>query len=367
MTTVLFLFYLITTPTDRIVCSLWVNQPPTQEALIAACGFSGLGNYRLDVVPISGGPAACSIPATSLLWVVEDCGLTTRLDQYKLLIIQPAVTELVCSVESSNQERPTIDEIAAQCPDHLAAFQAGTIDVQYIGVANEKPAPGPRCVMPELAIGDGLYQQAPSAEALHTDESLTWLAGRLIWFGIVKPDCGGFSGLDPFTLAANTCGMDSARPKVIDWQNQFDGEIYAAAVYYHVPARLLKRILIVESQMWPHYSGAAGETGPMQVTDNGADVMLRYDPDLDGGYPTKPQDEQTWARRSLLDLFACDICRLDQAIEHIRITIPLYTRLLAAYRCRAVSVNSALAGDAAWRQAVADYNGSEIYLGKVEQ
>ena len=42
----IFLWYLLTIPTDRIACTLWVKQPPTAEALIAACGFNDLGKYR---------------------------------------------------------------------------------------------------------------------------------------------------------------------------------------------------------------------------------------------------------------------------------------------------------------------------------
>jgi hypothetical protein len=41
--------------------------------------------------------------------------------------------------------------------------------------------------------------------------------------------------------------------------------------------------------------------------------------------------------------------------------------LIAAYQCRAVTINPALVGNDTWRQSVVDYNGSADYLGRIEQ
>ncbi len=167
-------------------------------------------------------------------------------------------------------------------------------------------------------------------------------------------------------MAADGCGMAAARQTVITWQNQFNDDIYKAAAAYHVPARMIKRIIAVESQYWPVWTNARGETGMLQISRAGADVLLRYDGTLDPEYPRRPADAQYWKRLEVLQVLACAGCSVSDAVRHMHVTIPIYARLLAAYRCRAVEINPALSGTDAWRQAVADYNGAWDYVGKVE-
>ena len=174
--------------------------------------------------------------------------------------------------------------------------------------------------------------------------------------------------MDPDSGAASACGMNAAREKMVDWQNMFDPQIYAAALQVQVPARLIKAILLTESQGWPFWgTGSAGEVGAFQVTDAAADVLLRYDPALLPEYPRLGEAEQADARAALLAGLDCPYCTLSEAIQKTRENIPTYARLLAAYRCRAVSLDPALAGTDAWRQAAADYNGGIDYIRKVEQ
>lgn len=370
-TALLFLWYLFSLPTDRLVCTLWVSVPPTDKAMMQACGTSTtlLAPFRLDVVPYGGGDVVCSLPASSLPWVKENCGLNAPLDHYILRIVDPAVTDLLCAVKVNHEGMPTRDEVAAQCPEALAAWDAGRIDARYQTTLTPEPPSAPRCQRPEVTRGAGLYEQPTSAAELWTDDSLTWLAGRLIWWGLVRPECDGLSGLDPVTLAANPCGMASAHPTVTDWQNRYNQDIYSAAITYQVPARLLKRMISVESQWWPWWNGetGAGETGIMQVTENGADVILRYDPNLNPDYLKEDALTQFYTRRLFLDGLTCTWCSLDQMFAHNVTIIPTYARLLAAYRCRAVEINPALSGAEAWRQAVRDYNGSPDYLARVER
>lgn len=224
------------------------------------------------------------------------------------------------------------------------------------------------CPIQKLQIGFGMYQQAPSADALLTDESLTWLAGKLIWGGVVKTGCYG-SGLDPYTLAADACGMAFARADVIRWQNQFNDAIFSSSVAYNVPARLLKRMIRIESQYWPFYTAPAGEIGVMQVTDNGLDTLLRFDPELDPFYFERDDQNKFWSRAITRDQLYCVSCTLEDAVTNIKNNMDTYARLLAAFHCRAVTINPALLsqGDLAWRQAVLDYNGSADYLTRIEQ
>lgn len=365
----IFIWYLVTVPTDRIVCNLWSREVPDRNTLMSACGFFEANSYRLDVVPLGGKTVACSRPGDMLPVIEDECHLPQSLDQYVIRIVWPKFTELVCSVAVEHAGQPTRGEIQEKCGEGLLLqIDSGSVIAKYVGSQPKPPAVPPTvCEAASLPAGFGLYDQAPDVESLWTDEPLTWLAGRMIWFGMIRPACaGGRSGLDPETLAANGCGMAAASAALLAWQNQFNADIYRAASAYKVPARLIKRIIAVESQYWPTWSNTGGEAGMLQVSQNGVDVLLRYDAGLDPAYPKRPLDQQYWKRLEVLQILACAGCSLTQTVEHMHLTIPIYARLLAAYRCRAVEINPALAGADAWRQAVIDYNGSKDYLAKVE-
>jgi hypothetical protein len=119
-----------------------------------------------------------------------------------------------------------------------------------------------------------------SPEDLATNKPYQYLAGRLLAAGFVKaPDCpgGGFTA----SGAPNTCGLDAAAPAVIEWQNQFDVSIWSSARMFGIPPRLLKALFEQESQFWPGNSiRALYEFGLGQISPNGADVALRWDPEL---------------------------------------------------------------------------------------
>jgi hypothetical protein len=334
------------------------------------CGFDDLHAYRVDVIILESGAVACQRPGDAIATVSEDCRLPLTLDQYELHVIEPEFSELLCSIVIEHDWEPTKAEIRDACGSNIfKRFKAGSATLKYVG-SKPKPDPTPPavCAPAPLGAGFGIYDQAPDVQSLWTNTQLSWLAGRLIWFGFVRPQCeGGRSGLDPNTLAADGCGMAAAQNVIVDWQNQFNGDIYGAAVAYQVPARLIKRMIAVESQYWPAWSNDHGEFGMLQVSQSGADVLLRYDPRLDPDYPKRPTDQQYWKRLDVLRVLACAGCSVVQAIDHTHAVIPIYARLLAAYRCRAVEINPALAGASAWQQAASDFNGNSDYLRKVEQ
>lgn len=370
MTILIFLWYLVTTPTDRLICSLWVKELPTTETLISACGTAALNAYRIDVTTLDNPKVICSRPGAALAWIADDCKLDLFLDNYRLRIIEPNHTEVLCPVKIEHEGEPSGSEIIDQC-GYSAYVQYNTKSA-YLKFVNSSPKPKEEkpqiCAAPVIPIGTGLYQQIASAEELHTENDLTWLAGRLIWNGFVHPICDdGGVGLDPTTLAANPCGVAAARDTAVRWQNQYDGSIYTAAVAYQVPARLLKKVMQIESQFWPQWSEEMGEIGVLQITDNGADVMLRFDPTYDPNYSGDKTEVQFWKKLALRNSFACRLCSISDAVKRTHDLIPMYARLLAAYRCRSVSIDPALSGDEAWRRTVVDYNGSETYLGRVEQ
>lgn len=367
----IFLWYLVTTPADRLACTLWVREIPDRNTLMQSCGFFDADGYRVDVVAETkeGPKVVCSRNGKRLPIIEEDCELPRPLDEYTLRIIKPKFSELACTVKIEHEGPPTADEISAQCkPGTTNDLATGKVILDAVyAIPKASQTPPSVCVMPTLMPGFGLYDQAPSIDALWTADDLTWLAGQMIWTGMVRPSCeGGRAGVDPITLAADGCGMNAARQAVIAWQNRFNEDIYRGAVAYNVPARLIKRIIAIESQYWPIWSDANGESGMLQVSRNGVDVLLRYDADLDPQYPRRSEEAQYWKRIEVLQVLACAGCGVMQAADHMHVTIPIYARMLAAYRCRAVEINPALSGADAWRQAVIDYNGDQGYLRKVE-
>ncbi|MBI5950209.1 MAG: hypothetical protein HY865_01015 [Chloroflexi bacterium] len=360
MQTILFLFALLTTPTDRWVCDLWTNQI-TRDGVISACGVDLLEGLRLDVYVYEDMRHVCSVDAVYLndiAELAEICQLRMTLDNYVLRLNEPGYYSIICYVESTHEDAPVPEEIAAQCP------QARNYVIEFAGTKTIEEEKEFQCPSRDLLPGYGLYQQAPSAQSLLTDEDYTWLAGQLIWGGLVRTNCD--YPIDVNTMTATPCGMAAARSKVVQWQNQFDQDIYNVALAYNVPARLLKRMMGVESQFYPFYTGPDGEHGVMQITDNGLDTLLRFDRDIDPFYFERGDTGKFWSRSVTRDTLKCEGCTLKEAVEKIKKDLPIYARILAAFHCRAVTVNPALTGDLAWEQAVVDYNGSFDYLSKIE-
>jgi hypothetical protein len=62
------------------------------------------------------------------------------------------------------------------------------------------------------------------------------------------------------------------------WQNQFDPLILADSQTNEVPPKVVKAVIAVESQFWPAGDMAKGEVGMGQMTENGADLVLRWRP-----------------------------------------------------------------------------------------
>ena len=358
MTTLIFLFALLTTRPDSIVCDIW-TRALTAEAFAAACPDMPLEGLRLDVIDVETLEIVCVRPAQIINAVLEDCSLPGPLDAYVLRIVKPAYEEIACMIESVYETAPAVEEIAAQCP---------SIGEYTVQAAGSRPAEAEAfaCPMRNIPSGGGLYQQALGAGDLVTYDNLSMLAGQLIWFGHVEViTCEGESGVSEDKIAT-PCGYLSAHDDVVYWQNQFNEAIYNAALAYSVPARLLKRMMMIESQFWPFFEGPAGETGIMQITDNGFDTLLRWDGEIDPVYLSRSDADKAWSRAVTRDALTCPTCNILEAIEQIKTDMPYYARLLAAYHCRAVTINPALSDADAWRQTVVDYNGVPEYLLRIE-
>lgn len=119
---------------------------------------------------------------------------------------------------------------------------------------------------------------------LNSDIPYSYLAGNLILQGAADASGCPDGGLLPNDAGANECGQDAARGAVDQWQNQFDTLILSASSETGVPAQLLKNLFARESQFWPGVFRASTDAGLGQLTDNGADTTLLWNPSFFSGY-----------------------------------------------------------------------------------
>lgn len=110
-----------------------------------------------------------------------------------------------------------------------------------------------------------------------TGEPYYYLAGRLISQGVVDASGCPNNGLLPNGYA-DACGLETARPLVEDWQNQFDNRILDVANQTGVPAQLMKNLFAQESQFWPGMYRVPFEFGLGQITDSGTDPIFIWNP-----------------------------------------------------------------------------------------
>lgn len=129
-------------------------------------------------------------------------------------------------------------------------------------------------------------------DLLATDTSYYFLAGQLISQGLVDA-----SGCPDGGLLANgyadACGLEAARPLVIDWQNRFDERIIAVAQETGVPGQLMKNLFAQESQFWPGAFKDPKEFGLGQLTEKGAETVLLWNPDFYDQFCPLVLDETT--------------------------------------------------------------------------
>lgn len=166
----------------------------------------------------------------------------------------------------------------------------------------------------------GNFVQIPSR--LNTGKNLHLLAGRLISFDIVDAkDCPG-GGLDN-SGAPNACGMEKAYPALVEWQNKFDFNIWSASRDIHIPPKLIKTLIEIESQFWPSNERLyLDEIGLGQMNQLGMDVILRKNPDIyfslcetvlgncDRSYNMLPSELQAMIRGALIETInsSCSSC-----------------------------------------------------------
>jgi hypothetical protein len=215
---------------------------------------------------------------------------------------------------------------------------------------------------------------------LASEDPYHYLAGRLITQGAVTADECLSGGL----LAngyANSCGLEKAWPLVMDWQNQFDQSIIAASQQTNIPGQVLKNLFAQESQFWPGVFKDPKEFGLGQLTDNGAETVLLWNPDFYGqfcplvldagtcevGYSLLKEDERATLRGALA-LQAksdCADCPLGVDLSQSNFSVTLFAETLRA-NCDQVgqiiyNASGKIGGEVSnyedlWRFTIANYH-----------
>lgn len=219
-------------------------------------------------------------------------------------------------------------------------------------------------------------------EDLATTETFFFLAGRLIRAGYVDARACQNGGIQP-NYYANQCGMEAAEELVMDWQNQFDDEIWNAAEYTGVPAWLIKKLFAHESQFWPGNFKEISEFGLGHMTPLGADTLLLWNPDFYKefctreyggasllcfqGYSTLPADEQADLRYRLATRASaeCPSCQNDLDLRNIDFITEIFVQALWANAAQTAQIFWNVTGgppgvetsyEDLWRLTLVNYN-----------
>lgn len=193
-------------------------------------------------------------------------------------------------------------------------------------------------------VPDWLASPAES-QFLASEEPYAYLAGRLITNGVVDASECPAGGLE-LNGYANTCGLETARPEVIIWQNQFDEEIIAVSSETSIPSQLMKNLFAQESQFWPGVYRMAAEYGLGQLTEKGADTVLLWNDNFyfqfcplvlsadtcAAGYAQIGEENQALLRGALAyDVNAdCTDCPTGVDLSHTDFTIDLFAQTIKA-------------------------------------
>jgi hypothetical protein len=229
--------------------------------------------------------------------------------------------------------------------------------------------------------GPPLWLTTPETPALMaTDIPYNYLAGRLIAQGLVDASSCPSGGMLPNGYA-DACGLELAKPMVEVWQNQFDASIIYVANETGVPGQLMKNLFAQESQFWPGEFKTPVEYGLGQITDNGAEAILLWNPSFFSQFCPLVLDESACKRgyiylnkenqailRGALAVEAnadCPECDTGVDLPYANLTIKLFANTLLA-NCEQVAqvvynATGLIPGEVSdyedlWRFTVANYH-----------
>jgi hypothetical protein len=218
------------------------------------------------------------------------------------------------------------------------------------------------------------------ASELSSDIPYSYLSANLILQGAVDASACPDGGLLP-NGGANECGQEAARSGADAWQNQFDTLIMRASDSTGIPAQLLKNLFARESQFWPGVFKAVSDAGLGQLTENGADTTLLWNPSFyaqycplvlsaqacSQGYLHLKAEDQKLLREALVSSVdaTCDNCALGIDLSRADFSIGVFAHSLLAsceqtgqviYNTVAQSPGAVASYEDLWKFTLVDYN-----------
>lgn len=198
-------------------------------------------------------------------------------------------------------------------------------------------------VFPEVQGPPEWLDTPEEASELNSTQSLYFLSAMLIQNGMVDAsNCTG-GGLITGNIASR-CGMEMAADAAIAWQNQFDDEILQVATDTGIPGKLLKNLFIRESQLWPGIFLGAEEVGLGQLTEEGADAALLWNPEFfsefcpmvyskttcSQGYGNLEEEQQAVLRGALVRVadVSCEDCPLRVNLDEVDFSIKIFAETM---------------------------------------
>jgi hypothetical protein len=324
----MFYFLILVAPANPS-CIIWMDhQPEPADYLPPACKLMDWDFYNLRAISWSG-EILCEWPAAISLTDIP-CALSPSNNYHVEVWLN--IKEFGCGI-TTDSKILTLEIMETQCPE--LADKRNEVEVR--GPYNIEPPdpPPPPCILPPVNNSIGIA----------TNIDYQFLSSRLNWWGVDTNN--------------------------LDWQNSFDNEIQAAAREAGVPGQLLKRMIGIESQFWPLWTGDKGEVGWMQVTPDGADTALRNDPDLFQrycrlaiwslyctGYDQITDNQRYLIRSKLLADLIVNGPPV-QAAEMAAGDLWTYAHVLRGFACMAKSIYPELDP---WRSAAVVYNAGVLCI-----
>lgn len=218
------------------------------------------------------------------------------------------------------------------------------------------------------------------SEGLSSDIPYTYLAANLILQGAVDASACTDGGLAAGNVV-NQCGLEKSRDAVKEWQNQFDELILTTSKETGVPARLIKNLFARESQFWPGIYQAGGDAGLGQLTENGADTTLFWNPSFynqfcplvmdasicGAGYMNLDEADQIALRSALVGSVnaTCEECPLGLDLTQADFSISVFAHTMIAnceqagqvvYNYTGTSPGDAASYEDLWKFTLVNYN-----------
>ena len=229
--------------------------------------------------------------------------------------------------------------------------------------------------------GPPAWLKSPAdSTGLSTSLPLHFLAAQLIQNGVVDAMVCPNGGLEYFQ-AANQCGIEVARKEVNKWQNQFDEEIMLTSAETGIPALLLKNVFARESQLWPGIYRSVEEVGLGQLTEDGAEAALLWNPSFytqfcplvlynatcNKGYGNLTITEQTTLRGALVQNAdaSCTDCENGIDLKQANFTVRIFGETIVGnctqvnqmlYNLTGLSSGEVVSHDDLWRFTLINYN-----------